>query len=380
MKMRIISSKNEISQLNPNEKLVHFAFRPSSADFMVLAETCPNLECVQIAKSYSRTLSKSMKMFLEQKNVLLLEGDIWGHRKDINEYYDVPADLEQLIINRNNEKGNSIKKSPSHSDTLSNRSIENKSLYEPKKSSESVKKEQSKKDDIGSVKSKVSQKKSLTENNKDINSSAEVINKLYVDDLKKQLSLRDKKIAELEKHLSEYDLVINDLKKQLSLKEKKVIDINRSLSEKDTNMYDINKQLSSKNNKITELEKHLSEKELFVNEFKDQLSSKDNKIDEISKHLSEKNIIINDFKDQLSFKDNKIDEINKNLSEKDMIINDFKDQLSSKDNKIDEISKHLSGKDLIIDNLEKQLTIRNKEFNINSDSTPKSKSSWWKFW
>jgi rRNA maturation endonuclease Nob1 len=36
-------------------------------------------------------------MFLEMQKVQLLEGDVWGHRKDINEYYTVPSSVIEQI-------------------------------------------------------------------------------------------------------------------------------------------------------------------------------------------------------------------------------------------------------------------------------------------
>lgn len=90
MKIRVISSRNEILSLNPNEKIVHFAFRPSNKDIFLLVETCPKLEVIQLPISYKRTVSRAIEMFLEMQKVQLLEGDVWGHRKDINEYYTVP--------------------------------------------------------------------------------------------------------------------------------------------------------------------------------------------------------------------------------------------------------------------------------------------------
>jgi hypothetical protein len=33
------------------------------------------------------TVSKSIKMFREMQRIQILEGDIWGHRKNLNEYY-----------------------------------------------------------------------------------------------------------------------------------------------------------------------------------------------------------------------------------------------------------------------------------------------------
>jgi hypothetical protein len=97
MKIRVISSRNEILSLNPNEKIVHFAFRPSNKDIFLLVETCPKLEIIQLPKSYIRTVSRAIEMFLEMQKVQLIEGDVWGHRKDINEYYTVPPSIISKI-------------------------------------------------------------------------------------------------------------------------------------------------------------------------------------------------------------------------------------------------------------------------------------------
>jgi len=97
MKIRVVSSRQEIPVLNPNEKVVHLAFRPSNKDVFVLAETCPKIEAIQLPKSYKRTVSKSIEMFLEMQKINLLEGDVWGHRKDINEYYNVSQSVLEKI-------------------------------------------------------------------------------------------------------------------------------------------------------------------------------------------------------------------------------------------------------------------------------------------
>ncbi|RPJ73567.1 MAG: DUF1699 family protein, partial [Alphaproteobacteria bacterium] len=52
MKIRVVSSRNEIISLNPNERVVHLAFRPSNKDIFLLVETCPKLEIIQLPKSY----------------------------------------------------------------------------------------------------------------------------------------------------------------------------------------------------------------------------------------------------------------------------------------------------------------------------------------
>ncbi|WP_048156373.1 DUF1699 family protein [Methanosarcina sp. Kolksee] len=93
MRIRVISSRNEILSLNPNEKVVHFAFRPSNKDIFLLVETCPKLEVIQLPRSYIRTVSRAIEMFMEMQKVQLIEGDVWGHRKDINEYYTVPSSV-----------------------------------------------------------------------------------------------------------------------------------------------------------------------------------------------------------------------------------------------------------------------------------------------
>lgn len=99
MKIRVISSRNEILSLNPNEKVVHFAFRPSNKDIFLLVETCPKLDIIQLPKSYRKTVSRAIEMFLEMQKVQLVEGDVWGHRKDIHEYYTVPDSIISKIGN-----------------------------------------------------------------------------------------------------------------------------------------------------------------------------------------------------------------------------------------------------------------------------------------
>ena len=97
MKIRVVSSREEILTLNPNEHIVHLAFRPSNIDILGLIETCPKIEVLQLPKSYMATVSKSIKMFLEMQRIQLIEGDVWGHRKDLNEYYDVPSSVTEKI-------------------------------------------------------------------------------------------------------------------------------------------------------------------------------------------------------------------------------------------------------------------------------------------
>jgi len=97
MKIRKVSSSEEISTLNPNERIVHLAFRPSNKDILRLVEACPKIEVIQLPKSYKSTVSKSIETFLEMQRIQLLEGDVWGHRKDLNEYSNIPASVIERI-------------------------------------------------------------------------------------------------------------------------------------------------------------------------------------------------------------------------------------------------------------------------------------------
>jgi len=97
MKIRVVSSREEIFTLNPSERIIHLAFRPSNKDIFGLVETCPKVEVIQLPKSYMATVSNSIIMFLEMQRVQLFEGDVWGHRKDINEYYTIPASVIEKI-------------------------------------------------------------------------------------------------------------------------------------------------------------------------------------------------------------------------------------------------------------------------------------------
>lgn len=97
MRLRVVSSKNEISNLNPNEKLVHLAFRASNVDFLNLMQRCPRLRMIQVPPSYRKTMSNAIQVFLDMQGIELLEGDVWGHRKDLDEYFTVDdATLDEI--------------------------------------------------------------------------------------------------------------------------------------------------------------------------------------------------------------------------------------------------------------------------------------------
>lgn len=103
MKIRVVSSKEEIETLESNEEMIHLAFRPSNKDIFLLVQKCKNLKAIHIPTSYKKTISNSTLMFLEMQNIALLEGDVWGHRKDINEYYEIKPQIFERIDNLRRE-------------------------------------------------------------------------------------------------------------------------------------------------------------------------------------------------------------------------------------------------------------------------------------
>jgi hypothetical protein len=89
MRIRVVSQRSEIPNLNANEKMIHLAFRASNVDFLNLMQRCPRLRAIQTPASYRKTMSNAIGVFLDMQGVELLEGDVWGHRKDLDEYYTV---------------------------------------------------------------------------------------------------------------------------------------------------------------------------------------------------------------------------------------------------------------------------------------------------
>ena len=89
MKIRIVSSKEDINDLTRNDQMIHLAFRASSTDMFKLLQSSPRLRAVQVPPSYYKNMPNTGRTFLETQGVEIIEGDVWGHRKDIDEYYVV---------------------------------------------------------------------------------------------------------------------------------------------------------------------------------------------------------------------------------------------------------------------------------------------------
>lgn len=98
MKLRVVSSRKEIETLNPNEKMIHLGFRPSNVDLLKLMQRCPRLRAIQTPPSYYITLSNANLILMNIEGVELLSGDVWGHRKDLDEYFTVDGSTMKEIV------------------------------------------------------------------------------------------------------------------------------------------------------------------------------------------------------------------------------------------------------------------------------------------
>jgi len=73
------------------------AFRASNVDYLNLLQQVPRIQMIQVPPSYMKTMSKAVEVFLEMQGVKLLEGDVWGHRKDLDEYFTIEdATIEEI--------------------------------------------------------------------------------------------------------------------------------------------------------------------------------------------------------------------------------------------------------------------------------------------
>jgi hypothetical protein len=75
MKLRVVSSKNEISTLGPNEKMIQLAFRASNTDLLHLIRSCPRLNMIQVPPSYRNTMSSAIQLLLSMRGIEVLEGE-----------------------------------------------------------------------------------------------------------------------------------------------------------------------------------------------------------------------------------------------------------------------------------------------------------------
>jgi hypothetical protein len=52
---------------------------------------------IQLPPSYMKTISDAIHLFLDVQGIDLLQGDVWGHRKDLDEYFTIEdATIEEI--------------------------------------------------------------------------------------------------------------------------------------------------------------------------------------------------------------------------------------------------------------------------------------------
>ncbi len=97
VRIRVVTSRDEIPGLSPGEMAVHLAFRPSDKDFFSLLKACPEIELLQLPASSYEGLSKFIKMYLRSSGIHLVKGDVSGHWHDLNNYFVIPAYVVEKI-------------------------------------------------------------------------------------------------------------------------------------------------------------------------------------------------------------------------------------------------------------------------------------------
>jgi len=97
IRIRVVTSRDEILGLETEEKAVHLAFRPSDRDLFNLVKTCPGIELLQLPASSYDALSKFIKMYIASSGIQLVKGDVSGHWHDLNNYFVIPAYVLEKI-------------------------------------------------------------------------------------------------------------------------------------------------------------------------------------------------------------------------------------------------------------------------------------------
>ena len=93
MRLRVVSSKNDIDDLDRNEQIIHLSFKVSNSDIVRLLLKCPKISAIQFPASHRKGLSKAGEMFLAMQGIELIDGDVFGDRIDVEEYYNIDDEV-----------------------------------------------------------------------------------------------------------------------------------------------------------------------------------------------------------------------------------------------------------------------------------------------
>ena len=107
--MRVIRKRPDIRTVEETDEAVFFGFRPSSKDLFELFEKSNVLKVLYLPKSYSKSLSRSMLMFLEMKKIQIIAGGI----RD-NDAVESCYILNENIIDREEGETEGEKPGPEH--------------------------------------------------------------------------------------------------------------------------------------------------------------------------------------------------------------------------------------------------------------------------
>jgi hypothetical protein len=56
------------------------------------------MRLIQVPPSYHKTMSNAIKVFMDMQGIDMIEGDVWGHRKDLDEYFAVEDSTMKEIV------------------------------------------------------------------------------------------------------------------------------------------------------------------------------------------------------------------------------------------------------------------------------------------
>lgn len=89
LRLRVVSSKNDIDALDRNDQIILLSFKASNSDIFRLLRKCPKINAIHFPTFYRKGLSKSGEMFLAMQGIELIEGDVFDSRKSVKDYCNI---------------------------------------------------------------------------------------------------------------------------------------------------------------------------------------------------------------------------------------------------------------------------------------------------
>lgn len=97
MKIRVISSKAEISSISKNATVFHISFQPSVKNIFDLVQRCPQIKAIGLLPNCHRAMSESLKMYIGSTDIQLFKGILKDYHGDANNYYEMPDSVIEMI-------------------------------------------------------------------------------------------------------------------------------------------------------------------------------------------------------------------------------------------------------------------------------------------